>query len=173
MFRPSSPGLTGRSSTPRPTAQSLTSLDYWLPRLKGGMTIECAAAVETYCSIPAARIASELCVKHRPRSEEGAGKAGCRPHPWPASNKKSWRQSPQDWPNIRPSLRGGFNGVLRALPGEPGFLAPIASRIVTARLSAGVGAPGPHDFAVRSSAVRPHENVRVAACVHRIPPHVR
>jgi hypothetical protein len=27
---------------------------------------------------------------------------------------------------IRHSLRDGFNGVLRALPGEPGFLAPVA-----------------------------------------------
>ena len=36
----------------------------------------------------------------RPPSKltEGAGKAGRRPRPWPASNKKSWRQSPQVWP---------------------------------------------------------------------------
>src|SRR5215468_660575 len=27
---------------------------------------------------------------------------------------------------IRHSLRDGFNAVLRALPGEPGFLAPVA-----------------------------------------------
>ena len=28
----------------------------------------------------------------------GAGNAGCRPHPWPACNKKSGRQSPQARP---------------------------------------------------------------------------
>jgi hypothetical protein len=27
--------------------------------------------------------------------KEGAGKAGRSPRPWPASNKKSWRQLPQ------------------------------------------------------------------------------
>jgi len=32
------------------------------------------------------------------RSKEGAGDAGCWPHPWPASNKKSWRQVPQVQP---------------------------------------------------------------------------
>ena len=54
----------------------------------------------------------------------------------------------------RPSLRDGFNGVLRA-PWEPGFLAPIAARIVSARLGLSVGRPGPHDFAVRDVAARP------------------
>jgi hypothetical protein len=29
--------------------------------------------------------------------------------------------------SIRPSLRNGFNGLFRALPGEPGFFATIAS----------------------------------------------
>jgi len=82
----------------------------------------------------------ELCITHRPRKiEEGAGKAGCRPHPWPASNKKSWRQSPQAWPNIRPSLRDGFNGVLRALPGNRAFLLPSSARSSLADLTPASG----------------------------------
>jgi hypothetical protein len=56
---------------------------------------------------------------------------------------------------IRHSLRDGFNSVLRALLGEPGFLAPVVKRIVTARLDTSVGVSGPHDFAVWVGSVRP------------------
>jgi hypothetical protein len=48
-------------------------------------------------------------------------------------------------------------------PWGPGFLAPIATRIVSAQLSASVGAPGPHDFAVRLGVVRPREKIARAA----------
>jgi hypothetical protein len=54
---------------------------------------------------------------------------------------------------IRHSLRDGFNGVLRALPGEPGFLAPITSRSYCL-LDTSVGVSGPHDFAVRIGIAR-------------------
>ena len=43
-------------------------------------------------------ISPELCQVHVPPKSEGAGNAGCRPHPWPACNKKSRRQSPQVQP---------------------------------------------------------------------------
>src|SRR5258707_15448905 len=39
---------------------------------------------------------------------EGAGKAGCPPHPWSACNKKSTRQNHRYRRIIRPSLRNGF-----------------------------------------------------------------
>jgi hypothetical protein len=62
--------------------------------------------------VPAA-LTRPSCAADRPRKlEEGAGKAGCRPHPWPACKTKSRRQSPQVWPNIRPSLRDGFNAYI-------------------------------------------------------------
>ena len=35
MIRPSSPGLTGRPSTPRPLGQSRPSLEYWIIRFRG------------------------------------------------------------------------------------------------------------------------------------------
>jgi len=90
-----------------------------------------------------------LCISLAPsKSKEGAGKAGCRPHPWPASKQKSWRQTPQDWPNNRPSLRNGFTAYTYS-PRGPGFLAPVIPRLVTARLDTSVGVSGPHDFAVR------------------------
>jgi hypothetical protein len=46
-------------------------------------------------------------------------------------------------------------GLLRALPGDRAFLPPSLPRKLSAELSASVGAPGPHDFAVRSNAIRP------------------
>jgi len=60
---------------------------------------------------------------------------------------------------IRHSPRGGFNGVLRALPGDRAFLPPSPNGSIR-RLDTSVGVSGPHDFAVRQSAVRPHENSR-------------
>ena len=52
----------------------------------------------------------------------------------------------------RHSPRNGFNGFLRALPGDRACLSP--SSAVSRRLDAGVEASGPHDFAVRVSAAR-------------------
>jgi hypothetical protein len=50
-----------------------------------------------------------------------------------------------------------------------GFLATVASeKLVSQKLDASIGAPEPHDFAVRLSAVR-QKHIRV----HRIPPRVR
>ena len=50
--------------------------------------------------------------------------------------------------NTRHSPRNGFNGFLRALPGDRACLPP-SSADRSANLSASVGASGPHDFAVR------------------------
>jgi len=51
---------------------------------------------------------------------------------------------------IRHSPRNGFNSLLRALPGDRAILPPSLSRnCVPRKLSASVGAPGPHAFAVR------------------------
>jgi hypothetical protein len=48
--------------------------------------------------------------------------------------------------------RNGFNKLLRALPGEPGFLATVACGYRFRRLDTSVGMSGPHDFAVRETA---------------------
>jgi hypothetical protein len=59
--------------------------------------------------------------------------------------------------------------LFRALPGEPGFLATvIPEKLASQELDTSVGVSGPHDFAVRLSAVR-YRRIRV----HRIPPRVR
>src|SRR5262249_50283917 len=57
--------------------------------------------------------------------------------------------------------------LLRALPGVPGLLAPVALPIIPARLGTSVGVPGPHGLTVRLGAHRPRTE-----SVHRIPPHV-
>ena len=56
----------------------------------------------------------------------------------------------------RHSLRDGFNGFLRALLGDHCLVATVAreTRERLHELSACIGAPGPHDFAVRVSHVR-------------------
>jgi hypothetical protein len=56
---------------------------------------------------------------------------------------------------VRPSLRNGFNGFLRALPGDRALLPPSFAKVAFRELDASVGASGPHDFAVRIRAVRP------------------
>jgi len=60
--------------------------------------------------------------------------------------------------------------LIRDLPGEPGFLCPHHHAESSARLVASVGATGPHDFAVRISAVRPHEK---SCATPSRPPHPR
>jgi hypothetical protein len=101
----------------------------------------------------------------RPRGErtpsierEGAGNAECfSPHPRPRvqnKSKESTRVSPQVEPNHRHSLRNGFNGFLRALPGETVLGCHRRPRDTSRDLSTCIGAPGPHDFAVRVSIAR-------------------
>jgi hypothetical protein len=48
--------------------------------------------------------------------------------------------------------RNGFNGFLRALPGDRALLPPSSAKVAFRRLDASVGASGPHDFAVRRKA---------------------
>jgi hypothetical protein len=65
--------------------------------------------------------------------------------------RKHRRQQPRVHRINRHSLRNGFNGFLRALPGDRAFLPPSLARRSTrlCELSASVGAPEPHDFTVR------------------------
>ena len=71
-------------------------------------------------------------------------------------SKKHRRQQPRVHRNSRHSLRNGFNGFLRALPGDHAWLppSPVRRERRLHDLSACIGAPGPHDFAVRCSIIR-------------------
>jgi len=67
---------------------------------------------------------------------------------------------------VRPSLRDGFLGLYALSPVSRACLPPSPARRGTrlCGLSASVGAPGPHDFAVRDIVIRP-----LRYRVHRIP----
>ena len=102
-------------------------------------------------------------------NSEGAGNAGCRPHPWPACNKKRRRQSPQVRRNIAAFPAQWFERLIRALSGAPGLLATIASRDHHPRNL--TPASGGQDHAI-SPYVRAHSSARRSALsrhVHRIP----
>jgi hypothetical protein len=79
----------------------------------------------------------------------------------------STRVSHHEYAGItRHSPRNGFNGFLRALPGDRACLPPSLT-FRFRQLDTSVGASGPHDFAVRFSLAR-QARIRV----HRIPPRV-
>jgi hypothetical protein len=63
----------------------------------------------------------------------------------------------------RHSPHNGFNGFLRALLGDRALLPPSPAEDFSRQLDASVGASGPHDFAVRVSAIRQRRRPR--------PPH--
>ncbi len=69
-------------------------------------------------------------------------------------SKKHRRQQLQVHRNSRHSLRNGFNGVLRALLGDHCLVATVISGSFRS-FSACIGAPGPHDFAVRNHTTSP------------------
>src|SRR6185437_5824236 len=112
------------------------------PRNDGGI-------LEARFRIPAARNARVM-HRVRPRNIEGAGNAGCWPHPWPACNKKRRRQSPQVSRNSPAFPARWFERLLRTLPGVPGLLAPVTGAFVTHQLDLSVGRSGPYDLAVRA-----------------------
>ena len=107
---------------------------------------------------------------------EGAGKAGCRLHPWVPCKQKSTGVGPQVSRTAPAFPARWFYGLLRALPGDRAFLSPSPVRCARDinclmcghrhQVNASVGASGPHDFAVRK--------FRRSSCavtrVHRIPP---
>jgi hypothetical protein len=91
------------------------------------------------------------------RKTEGAGKAGCPMHPQPRVGMKK----PHELKSLqvhrksaRLSPRNGVTAYLRALPGDRALLPPSSARITPRKLDTSVGAPGPHDFAVRSNISR-------------------
>src|ERR1700738_4763425 len=88
-----------------------------------------------------------------PPKTEGAGKAGCRSHPWVPCNRKHGGRTT------------GSTGITPAFPAQ-WFTAYFVLSPVTglfchrhlaenpAKLDASVGASGPHGFAVRVSTIR-------------------
>jgi hypothetical protein len=115
--------------------------------------------------VPATRKTSGVDRSEHVLSKEGAGNAGCASAPVAScAMKKSTRaKSPQVHRHQPAFPARWFYGFLRALPGDRAFLPPSSLRSVSLlqELSASVGAPEPHDFAVRDRCVssQPHQHV--------------
>jgi len=150
--RLSSPGLTGRSSTPQLLGWTRPSLEYWAARSSRAMTAVFVSSTGVGPAVGTERTRNdetEFRFKFqtadtrahsrggrrprfacRPPSKEGAGNAGCALHPR-SRVQKAERKS-------HTSIQGsGGNptfpaqwlyGLFRALPGVSGFLASVASR---------------------------------------------
>jgi len=100
---------------------------------------QAAAQLRAYVRVLAARM-PKLCQTSPSDMEEGAGNAGCWPHPWPASKRKSWRQLPQVQPEQPAFPARWLYGLYRALPGNRAFLLPSPAAFVTpARLTPASG----------------------------------
>jgi hypothetical protein len=112
-----------------------------------------------------------LATRHRVRvvacvalsMEEGAGKAGCLPHPRPPCIMKSTGKEPQAWSGqSRPSLRNGLTAYTALSLGNRAFLPPSPRETVSRRLGTSVGVPGPHGFAVRGRLRQEHATALVS-----------
>ena len=103
-----------------------------------------------------AGIAPEV-MRHQFRPKR-RGRGECRAlsaHPQPRVRKMKAHEQVTARSRNHPAFphANGFNGFLRALPGESGFLATIAGGS-SRQLDASVEASGPHDFAVRANIAR-------------------
>src|SRR6267378_3204623 len=114
---------------------------------------------------PSPRNAPEPLMNLPPK--EGVGNAGCPLHPRPRVHlvlveRTRVTTSTPESPDV--PARNGFNGFLRALPGDRAVLPPSPADMFCLspvgptrlrKLDASVGASGPHDFAVRCNISRP------------------
>src|ERR1700676_2414186 len=102
-----------------------------------------------------------------PSKTEGAGKAGCPPHPQPRVRNKTKHTSVVTTGSpVSPGLPCAMGlTVSFVLSPVTGLSCPRRLRNTFRRLDASVGASGPHDFAVRISAAF----VADIAHVHRVP----
>jgi hypothetical protein len=110
----------------------------------------------------------ELCINLRPT--EGAGNAGRSMRPQPRmQSKKAYEHSHHGHTGFtRHSPRNGFNGFLRALPGDRALLSPSSAEISSANLTPASRRQDHTTSPSASRAVRPQH-----ISVHRIPSRVR
>ena len=114
------------------------------------------------------RDAPEVCRKCPPKNK-GAGKAGCRLHPWVPCNKKHGGRTTGST-GITPAFPAQWFTAYFALSPVTGLSCHCRQRNRFHQLDASVGASGPHDFAVRLSAIRlARYSPAWHCCVHRIP----
>jgi len=109
------------------------------------------------------------CIIRCPSKEEGAGNAGCWPHPQPRVKQKTREFVTTGQPTHAGIPCAMVLRLIAGSPRRPGFDCLRRLRVLTLRLDPSIGGSGPHAFAVREGCFRP----RVAALkhphVHRIP----
>ena len=99
--------------------------------------------------------------------KEGAGNAGCPSHPQPRAQRVESTRVRHHRSTASPGIpaRNGFNGFLRALPGDRALLSPSPARsLLLANLTP---ASGRQDHTTSPSASRAVRQKRIR--VHRIP----
>jgi hypothetical protein len=127
---PSSPGLTGGSSTPQFFDSIISALEYWIARSSRAMTVACASAFSR-------RHAPESCRSFRPKKTEGAvlpqeGSREDRVRAAPAvsrakTKEKGAHEHTGSAEAVRPSLRNGFTAYF-VLSLATGFVVTIATQ---------------------------------------------
>jgi hypothetical protein len=113
------------------------------------------------------RVSRPSCCKHRPRKPRGRREGRVLAAPMVRLQTKSRRRHHRFSQNIRPSLHDGFNGVLRALPGDRAFLPPSSSKRAFARSGNLAPASGRQDHTTSPYATSDDRLTR--GRVHRIP----
>src|ERR1700716_2465382 len=116
------------------------------------------------------RKAPESCMNRSPKKTEGVGNAGCPMHPQPRMQSRKHTSVVTTGPPEKPGIpaRNGFNGFLRALPGDRACLSPSSAEMDSANLTP-ASRRQDHTPSPSASALF----VKLAARVHRIPPRVR
>jgi hypothetical protein len=146
----SSSVLTGRPSIPGTAVRKPRGRRILDARLRGH-----DGGVEDMGSHLAALCARALLFVSPSHRTEGAGKAGCWLHPWVPCNKKHGGRTTGQPKQLRLSLRDGVTAYFVLSPVTGLFCHRHPQRCFhPPELSASVGAPGPHDFAVRVTCSR-------------------
>jgi hypothetical protein len=133
----------------------------WVPAFAGMTWRELLSLLRGNCQgelpreLPTDRVLAARCVRvfcFTPPSshEEGTGKAGCRLAPMVRVQQKKHAAEPQVQPD-QPAFPAQWFYGLYVISSVTGLSCHRHFAINAARLSASVGAPGPHDFAVRVS----------------------
>ena len=129
-FAPAEPSYPaqGVSSTPRPLFDDGRLWNTGSPACAGDDDGKFARSVHHIrLRVPAARCARGFHRSVRPSLTEGAGKAGRSLHPRPLCEKSAQGVTTGSADAIRLSLHNGFNGLLRALPGDEFVLSPSSA----------------------------------------------
>src|SRR6185312_9770158 len=89
-------------------------------------TFQTATSRHDFAFSPPAR---EVCQVNPPKKPEGAGKTGCRLHPWAPCNKKHGGRTTGEPEQRRPSLRNGVTAYRALSPATGLFLPPSPCRM--------------------------------------------